>query len=510
MNNFIVYSASAGSGKTFTLALRYIKMLLLQGQNSHRRILAVTFTNDATNEMKQRIISELSLLADAVPDNKFRNVLRKELPENVTDEEITKRAARRLHEILHDYSRFWVMTIDSFFIKIVQNLAHELGVGSKFNIELNNDTATAGAVNAVINKASQNEKMLQTLLEYVNHRIEQDDKWNIKEALIEFSAQNLFSEKFQIHSPALQKALNENPNAIKELKEKCRNIKREYEENTPQYNTASILLDNIFQLELTGDIDKEVDLQSRENMRFLLSKTAVLLHGLLKENSGNASFIYEKIGAEISSVMIDEFQDTSFLQWQNFKYLISEIIANNNFCMIVGDVKQSIYRFRNGDWQILNNIEKETFAGIKAKVENLSFNYRSRKNIVEFNNNLFTKIIACLDTEKNNADIQKAYKDVRQNLPAAGKDGGYVEVCFYDKKEKYKYLVDILTKLRDNNVAPKDIAILCRSNSDIKSITEYLSDNGFYVVNPAAYTLKSCDAVRFVIAALGVLKSARK
>lgn len=188
-------------------------------------------------------------------------------------------------------------------------------------------------------------------------------------------------------------------------------------------------------MRLLGVIDEEVTALNHENNRFLLAKTPILLHELIEEN--DAPFIFEKMGAFFHHVMIDEFQDTSTMQWKNFKILLLESMASGFGNLIVGDVKQSIYRWRNGDWTILKNIEKE-MAVHRPDIRNLAINYRSERRIITFNNALFTAAAEELDRLTPDAPIRmaEAYGDVAQQCrPDKGNDG-YVQIRFFDEKDK--------------------------------------------------------------------------
>jgi ATP-dependent exoDNAse (exonuclease V) beta subunit len=192
MSRLKLYKASAGSGKTYTLALEYIKELLLGGAANYRHILAVTFTKDATGEMKERILSDLYGLAFETPDSKsFLKSLKETLNEAgrpMDDKFIKEKAGEILNAIIHDYSRLHITTIDSFFLIFLRNLARELGRGSKFNIEMNSAKVRLEAVNRMIENAHQNPLLLQWLTTYVENKLEQDGNWRFKDDVYRFSA----------------------------------------------------------------------------------------------------------------------------------------------------------------------------------------------------------------------------------------------------------------------------------------------------------------------------------
>ncbi|MDR0798609.1 MAG: UvrD-helicase domain-containing protein, partial [Dysgonamonadaceae bacterium] len=471
-----IYKASAGSGKTYTLALEYIKELLLAHENDHyRHILAVTFTKDATGEIKDRILAELYGLSYNTSDSLgFLHSLQEALQNAgrpMEEADIRRKSEKILYRILHDYSRLNITTIDSFFQRVLRNLARELGAGSRFNLEMNTNKTLSAAVHATIEKANENKQILQWLITYIETKLDEGKSWRIEEEIFNFS-RCIYDEFFQEQEQVLRKQLNADPQLFTKLYEqqaaiqqKCQlffkktweqvdhtmteqqldlsdfgqsktairffqklatgdyaaaigsviqncsakssawggaKSKRKAEivalaesvylpllnqalETLLTFKTSRMITRNIHQLGLIWDITNEISEQNAANNRFMLSDTALFLHRMIDQS--DAPFIYEKLGAEIRHVMIDEFQDTSRLQWNNFKVLLSNILANNDFSLIVGDVKQSIYRWRNGDWRILHGIETE----LHATPATLAYNYRSEKQIVDFNNRFFER-----------------------------------------------------------------------------------------------------------------------
>ena len=258
----------------------------------------------------------------------------------------------------------------------------------------------------------------------------------------------------------------------------------------------------------------------------MLADTALFLNRMI--DNSDAPFIYEKIGAEINHVMIDEFQDTSRIQWKNFRSLLSNIIANNSFSMIVGDVKQSIYRWRNGDWSILNGIESE----LSVTSKTLDFNFRSEKTVIDFNNRLFTQAAALI----NDKFIEVFDKETPSPFPSAyctqdvvqkthkQQEEGYVSINFMpDRTEDGKYSDLVLEKLlaqiqtlHQAGVRPEDICILTRTNRSIIGISTFLSaqkeqhpalSSEYYlnIVSDEAFRLSSSSAIRIIVEALRVL-----
>lgn len=447
----LVYKASAGSGKTFTLAVEYIKLLILNPR-AYRQILAVTFTNKATAEMKERILTQLYGIwkedpaSDAYLKRIKEDLAKKPETASLSDRELRQRAGMALQYMLHDYSRFRVETIDSFFQSVMRNLARELELSPNLNIELNNAEVLSDAVDSMIEKLTPSSPVLAWLLDYINERIADDKRWNVSNEVKSFG-RNIFDEsyiergeglRFKLRSPetiklyrdvlremetdaleqmkgfydqfegeleghalvpedlkggargigsyfrklrdgrladkdvlnaTLQNCLADAKNwATKTSSRKDEIIRlaetslipllQDAERFRPQknrtINSCRLSLQHLNKLQLLNHIDEEVRTLNREHNRFLLSDTNALLHKLVHE--GDSSFVFEKIGANIRNVMIDEFQDTSRMQWDNFRLLLLEGLSQGADSLIVGDVKQSIYRWRNGDWGILNSL----------------------------------------------------------------------------------------------------------------------------------------------------------
>jgi len=614
MSKLKIYKASAGSGKTYNLALEYIRELLASPSNeTYRNILAVTFTKDATGEMKDRILAELYGLSFNTDDSAgFKSSLQEALQEEgnpLTDKQIQEKSARALQAVLHDYSRLNITTIDSFFQKVLRNLARELGRGSKFNLEMNTDKVLREAVKATIKKANQDREVLDWLTTYIEYKMDDNRSWRIEQDLSEFS-QCIYNEFFQENEKQLRQQIGENPKIFSELNaqqqaiqntckqtfnrilqrtnalldqyslsledfgkskyalqfitklgngdrkataganvEKSRNdakfwgkannsrkaeietlaatdlisLLNEALETLSVYKTSRMITNNLHQLGLIWDIVREITAQNTENNRFMLSDTARFLYDMI--DGSDAPFIYEKLGAEIRHIMIDEFQDTSRLQWENFQALLSNILADDSFSLIVGDVKQSIYRWRNGDWRILNNIDNR----LQAITKSLLFNYRSEKTIIDFNNDFFVSAATLLDklysqkfgnTETSPFFPTYSASDVRQQTKKQTK-AGYVSLDFItDKDDERTYSEQMqeavfrqLQKLHKAGIPAEDICLLTRTNRDIIVLADYLSSlqaeypemadkNYLRIVSDEAFQLKSSLAVRMIIEAL--------
>ena len=593
----LVYKASAGSGKTFTLAVQYIRQLI-EDPYSYRRILAVTFTNKATTEMKERILSQLYGIATSLKssDGYLKEIMK---TSNKSVDEIRKAADTALKNIIHDYSRFRIETIDSFFQSVMRNLARELELGANMTIELNNGDVLSDAVDSMIEKLDRMSPTLYWLLEYIEERIADDKRWNVSSEIKGFG-RNIFDEAYIEKGVALreklkdtkfipqyrkklqekresildtmkgfnehfQEILNANGLTPTDLKngargigsyfnkiasgklsndvrnstvEKCLEGAENWTTKTSPYKDTIISLANQVLIQVLNDaentrmssnkvlnscdmslrylnnlqllmrIDSEVREQNLNHNRFLLSDTNALLHSIIRE--GDASFVYEKIGTTIDTVMIDEFQDTSRMQWENFHLLLEESLAQKEGSMIVGDIKQSIYRWRNGDWKILAGLDKDRSFRLNSKT--LDTNWRSEANIIAFNNDIFTSACKVLN-ERYKADegedctqLLDAYNDVRQKTSKDTKEG-YIKLSFLKNSEEHPYtdttmelLAEEVDSLVKRGVRVNDIAILVRKNKSIPAIADYFDKNTPYrVVSDEAFRLDASLAVCMLI-----------
>lgn len=609
-----VYKASAGSGKTFTLSVEYIK-LLINDPTSFRSTLAVTFTNKATEEMKVRILSQLYGIWKRLPDSKsYIEKIKTDM--DVTEEFMAERAGMALHNIVNNYSYFRIETIDSFFQSVLRNLARELDLTANLRVELNDYQIERNAVDNLIDNLSEDDQVLAWIMDYIHENLQDDKNWNVIGQIKKFG-ENIFREFYKTNSKLLNEKLLEN-GFFKQYTSKLRNLRNEaeaeivneaelffdilnnngidiqdlsygksgpagyfikiqsgvYDEslitsrvktamdngngdgwvkktadaelkaiassklapalinaektrsrNWPIYQSAVLTLRHLNQLRLLNSIENKVRDMNQEANRFLLSDTHTLLHSLIKDS--DSPFIFEKIGTRLNNIMIDEFQDTSTVQWQNFKVLLEECMSHSSEQgnLIVGDVKQSIYRWRSGDWRMLNNIERE-FPTMRnmLNVKSLDTNYRSSRRVINFNNAFFTQaaeieyrdlttgdVLQDEKTDNSAEQLKKAYSDVEQNVPDFRKQTGYVSIELLPQEDYLEQTLqktaDAVRELLETGAESSDIAIIVRSNSTIQQLAEYFAEvmPDVRIVSDEAFRLDSADSVNIIVNAMHCL-----
>ena len=611
-NETTVYKASAGSGKTFTLAVHYIKLLVLaEGPDEYAHILGVTFTNKATTEMKDRILTQLYGIGHALEASKaYYDALCKVLGDDgmvLEESEIRCRCQAALGAILHDYDRFRVMTIDAFFSLILRSLAHELGLNANLQVDLRDSEVLADAVDRLMGRLQDEPSLYPIVRDMVQRQIDENGKWDVTDDMKDFGKQ-IFGEDYT-HYRGLIETVTANISAVKDFKKQMRAREKEARERVGKladaleqvlchleqhgipcarfcrgaesvrtlvsnlrkkgpsaeisatvrdlvhdptkllrkndlndavmqdaarqlstavdevvracddeiraYNSAVLARTNIDNLCLLGALDKEVAAINDEAARFNLSRTGRLLHEMVQ--GCDAPFVFEKMGALLHHIMIDEFQDTSGLQWDNFRTLLLETYARGGNNLIVGDVKQSIYRWRNGDWRILGHIER--YGALVPHVKPLDVNYRSDRRVITFNNAFFSSAAAQLDAITG--DIQDkvgetfsfatVYADVEQQIPDSRPDRGYVRIEVLQKStfdtESVHRLADTVKSLHSRGLPYEEMCILVRYNREAQTVLEGFADDPDLppVVSDEAFLLRSSRLITLLVAMLRVM-----
>ncbi len=604
-----ICKASAGSGKTHKLTGEYLRLLFADsslGKEGYKSILAVTFTNKATDEMKQRILDELYILSLPGSNSLFlKDILSLESISNISSEKrenfVRTKARAILVAILNDYSLFNISTIDSFFQHTLRSFAREAGQYSSYNVELDRDVVLNEALDMMMNSLEENENLLNWMIQISIEAIENGENWNTTDKLQELGRE-LFSEKFKIkargsnalkektfieeyrkilspivtefenHSLKLGQdamrmisssglscesftgasrspfkifeklakgeivspsdtfvSLADNPDkwctskspldlkdAIASLYDNGLNdIVRDtvtLYSDTLNYTTASVIISNLRTSGILSDIYRQVvDYCHHQNI-VLLSQTTDFLNKII--DGSDTPFIYEKIGGRIDHYMLDEFQDTSLMQWENFKPLVKDSLDSGYDNLIVGDVKQSIYRWRSSDWNLLNSTINQDFARYGVKDTPLDSNWRSARKIIEFNNDFFKKSAEMMQSKFNgdyDADeslITQIYSSVKQAIDSARKcDDGHLSITFIDKEqcdatwkdEVTERLPDTINSLISRGYRLNDISILVRTNVDGANIANYLINNGFNVISEDSLLISSSQSVEKLI-----------
>lgn len=644
-----ILKASAGSGKTFSLTLHYLS-LLLDNENNYREILAVTFTNKATAEMKERILSVLQGLAVGDENPKiesFRELLLQQNPA-WTAAAIQQKAHLAYRKILHDYSHFTISTIDGFSQKVIRSFTYELNLDAAYRIEMNTNKVKTDLTVMLNQLLDERPDLLNWIIGYAEKKINNNENWNYRNQLAQL-ASLIFSENFQEFDGALTTANTDevfnllNTEVIEktqayletlsltitsfqetfrtlgvqadELKGKSRNklvaankvsprvhkltlselektmekfivlldneeaftdvdknIRYEYIQGfqpilrqfvelqrlTPIYIAYQAVQGNLYYLRLLKEMSDLLGTWRKENAAQLISDSQMLLNKLGLDNNNDPTFIWEKIGNRYNYFLFDEFQDTSRIQWKNYSPLLLNALGNTtgkrNEHLIVGDVKQSIYRWRNGDWRILlqqvENQVSDTFHLSKSQrndfIENgvLETNFRSLPNIIRFNNYLYQKIPVHLQhvlndkvaeelseeglrwwkSEENHSMLIRAYENSSQSIPPQKENNpdqqGSIEIDYFavsDGRFRANQVVDTAADnlcqkighwISTGRYNAKQIGILVRSNAQamliIQKLMAYKNANNlaFDVISGDALSLASNDAISLLIETL--------
>ncbi|MDD3320863.1 MAG: UvrD-helicase domain-containing protein [Paludibacter sp.] len=577
-----IYRASAGSGKTYRLTQDYIQLLFDPKRDRvYRRILAVTFTNKATEEMKARILKELHALSMGEKSDYRDNLMKKF---RMSEDAVNTKAKKLLTNILHDFSSFSISTIDKFFQQVIRSFARDIGVHGGYNLELDNSSTLEQSVDNLFLDLSkeENKQLLHWLTAYAEERIEQSESWNMRKNILDLG-QEIFKESYQHKAEDTNRKLHEREflsnyrknlreiknafetelkktateglnlmsknnlthddfaykttNTLEKLqkgklevsnrfvsfaedltncytKSKPQNIKDTIElaynnglqkcflqivellkVNIVNYNSAVMVLKHINTLGILSDLAVQIKKLTDEQNTMLISDSNMLLNKII--DNSDTPFVYEKTGIHIDNYMIDEFQDTSVLQWINFKPLMENSLSAGKENLVVGDVKQSIYRWRNSDWKLLDEKILSEFRPEQIHEENLDTNWRSDKNVIDFNNSFFLRASKLLQQKLNEnltdilpvyphlevltTKIEHAYSNIYQKTsPKAGI--GHVKFSFIVqdeneegwKAESMNRLPEILENLQTQGYRPNDIAILVRDRKDARLVINEL------------------------------------
>lgn len=626
-----ILQASAGSGKTFSLAAHYLT-LLFSGEHKYREILAVTFTNKATEEMKTRILEVLKGFAEGNTSKKiddYRTIVLAAHPD-LNPETLKLKADKVYRRILHDYSRFAVSTIDGFVQKVIRGFAFELGLNADYTLEMNYDKVKNELVEKLDESLNHNQQLLQWIIDLALERIGDNKSWNYKAELMNLISE-VFKDSYEVFEIAvnslgldnldelfkkyisvtknqiqsfqdrlkelgatawqllenhgvssdqlkgksrngLLKILNiargdfskldavfklidapdewfqkgvDLPQFYQELNEQMTAIKAYYDANLATYSLSIAFNKNLYYLRLMQEVAVLLSNYRNENDNLLISDAQKLITGITDDAGENPSFIWEKVGSKYRNFLFDEFQDTSVNQWKSFRSILSNAIASPSQKhidnLIVGDTKQSIYRWRNGDWNILHQQAKNEIGAANVLDDHLEENYRSTENIISFNNYLYQALPLVVQNKLNENVTEKSddllqwwdengYSDIvtsvyakaKQNLSPFTKAGGTIKVKRFGKDdageeiERFSETVyreialqDVIEEIKflktEKAYQEKEIAILVRSNMEAMLCVTRLMEHNIPVLSGEALMVANNSAVQLIVNTLKVL-----
>lgn len=606
---FTIYRSSAGSGKTRTLAKAYLKLALQYQSGYFRHILAVTFTNKATQEMKDRILEYLDDFAKEKP-GALAEELKKEL--NLDDSTFRERSRDTQNAILHKYSQFSISTIDAFFQKVIRSFTRESGLVGDYRLEVETDAVMQEVVSNLIDELGENKELTEWVVEFARENLENERAWDVRHSLTDFSRE-IFTEEFKniedevvattkekgffkdllgelrgmkysfvnfvrgkaeealqiIHQNGLTRDDFKYPKggvynylynltritSVKDYAEVGARPEKEYQisvnwpvktsgnfallrdlagrtlipmlneileyrrKNYQRCLSAEVVLANFYTFGLVADISRKLREYKDENSMMLLDDAPKFLNRVMGDT--DTPFIYEKVGSFYRNYLIDEFQDTSGLQWKNFLPLVTNSISQGYPNLVVGDVKQAIYRWRGGDLTLLQQEVVRHIGEQSVTIRQLNSNYRSTSNVVKFNNAFFKSASNLVSLDTGHSISTEVYGDVAQEVSRT--EEGFVHVEFVKedspddrwKEQSLGLIPKYLERLQDEGMALSDIAILVRKNSEGQEIVNHLiryshsddarQDCRYDVVSNESLRLDGASSVNLLVAAMRYL-----
>ncbi len=583
--------ASAGSGKTFRLARKYIEILLDSNDRyAYRHILAVTFTNKATDEMKDRIIKELFKLAGNPEKSKYFKYFNEN--KGFSKEYIQQKSAMALSDILHDYSAFSVSTIDRFFQQTLKAFSREIGQFASYQVELDRDSLVGESVDRILDNLTEDDsQLLSWLTDNVLEQIEQGGKYSLDANLTEMALRLKSQQRTQALEKAGLSAEEEySKDKLLKIRNVCRGIMSNFSDSVRSaanaaldilhqagvdpaesnrkfmnqfynysqlddtdlvqmptesfmtkamdsdqwfaktkapkymplvypfleapledfcalfaqpfklYNTALNLDKQLFGLGRVGVLNRSFMELMKEKYGLCIDDSNTILRDII--DGSDAPFVYEKLGVRYENFLLDEFQDTSEVQWENFSPLLKESDSKDGKNLVVGDVKQSIYRWRGSDWKLLNERIPQEFPRFTGEV--LDENFRSGENIINFNNLFFKTASQLLDRIADDAatPLTKIYSDVAQK-PGRDERGhkiipemGNLRFSFCEKENELEEVLNSVVSAQKDGAKLSEIAVLVRSNASGEDVAMYLINNGIPVVTDDSLRVKGSLMVR--------------
>lgn len=480
-----ILKASAGSGKTYRLTQTYLDYLFRSGrQDAYRHILAVTFTNKATEEMKSRILKELH--SRSADDPKAREML---------------------VSILHDYSAFAISTIDKFFQQTLKAFSREIGQFADYQVELDKKSLIHESIDRILDSLTEDQtELIKWMDSIVMGQLGGGKRFNLEKDLYE-AAERLKSTEFT----SLCEKYGIDPRTVFS-KENLAGVREACESalgdpDTAVAGTAAILKEQTYSLGIVSEFYKAFEELLREKNVMVLDDSNKILKDII--DGSDAPFVYEKLGVRFENFLLDEFQDTSTVQWGNFLPLIRESEAGGHDNLVVGDVKQSIYRWRGSDWKLLASEIAGQFRD--ADVESMKDNWRSLPAVVNFNNAFFTyaagEIDRTLGLQNDALNVSHIYEDVAQQVRTADTQPGYVEVSMVEKGTKEIKVLESVRRAMSAGARAGDIAVLVRTNAIGGKVASYLISNGVPVISDDSLSTKSSIIVRRLVSLLSAVES---
>ena len=596
---FLVFNASAGSGKTFALVKNYLTIILKASRDdAYKNILAITFTNKAVQEMKKRVLEQLAAFsADELP---LKSLSMFEAVCEATDlkpEQIKAKSKRIMKNLIHNYASFDITTIDKFTHRVIRAFANDLDLPATFEVSLDTDALLTETVDQVIALAGENEELTRLLVDFSLSKTDDDKSWDVSTQLLEIGrllmnendqkeihvfkdvsisdfteakakmqslqkelqlkVQNIGKSAFQMilnqgltkdsfnrgtvfnvfekvasgQMPDLGSVLNNLQEGNRYAKRVSASEKMAVDNMAPslidfaleiQKVSASILLydaysKNITPLSLLNHLSQTLaQIQEEQNILSITAFNAIVSNEIQNQP---APFIYEKMGDRYHHFFIDEFQDTSEMQWHNLIPLIDNALASENHekeqgsLLIVGDPKQSIYRWRGGKAEqlIALSANENPFVIKDKKVENLDTNYRSCAEIVQFNNDFFRFVSHHFQNE--------SYRDLYEHhsfQKSKSTDGGFVSLSFVhqndfeDEEETSPYLIKLLQIIEDllaQGYQYSDIAILTRKRAHGILTAQFLMEHSIPLLSSETLLISSSTDVLLLVEILKYLQN---
>ncbi|WP_010519566.1 UvrD-helicase domain-containing protein [Croceivirga radicis] len=587
-NGFKILDASAGSGKTYQLVKIYLKKILADSTTrGFRSLLAITFTNKAVAEMKDRILNSLYTFSKDLAltqENSMFIELTQEL--GLTPEALQRKAKFTLKEILHNYAFFEVATIDKFTHKIVRTFAKDLKIAQNFEVVMDTDQLLDEAIAQLYYRIGSDEQLTKTLVSFALEKVDNQKSWNVtfdlkkigqllfnENHFIEIEKlQNLTISNFEEVKTSLKEKITIKENGLKSLAEellslfeqnelehsdfsrgslpkfltkvaaqdfnlsfdtqwvqnidslplypkKCEQHKQEIidglqpkiaedfkkiEAGFYQIQFYTNVYKNILPLTVLNEIAKELQDISVKKRKLHIAEFNKLIASQIKDQP--VPYIYERLGERYRHFFVDEFQDTSAMQWQNLIPLMANGLESlnekgeNGSVLLVGDVKQSIYRWRGGNpeqfVQLLNG-DSAPFS-VPVQTNRLASNYRSHKTIVDFNNSFFQHVSKYL----NNQNFRSIYQSESSQEPTNDKEG-YVQISFLAaEQEEIAYCECVLAdidQLKNKGHLYKDICVLARNNKHAVEVANFLSEHQIPIISNEALLLENNEEVSFVL-----------